>query len=264
MRTIGSVSYLNARPLIDGLDADPGLRMIADVPSRLLPKLLNGSSDVALIPIIDYQNAPEDLCIVPSGAIGSDGETLTVRMFGSRPVAELENVAVDGDSKTSVALLNLIFNDVYGTNPRLFPVHHRPHPANLPAGADAILLIGDKVVNSAPELPYQLDLGEAWKRLTGMPFVFAAWTARPAMDLGDLPQRLARRRDLNLRRIPKIAATHAVAAGWPIPLAEDYLGRLLRYDFGQRELKAVATFWERCHELGIIEKLRPLSLYGER
>ena len=261
MPTIGCVSYLNAKPLVDGIDADPRIRVFADVPSRLLQKLLEGSTEIALVPIIDYQTAAEDLCIVPSGAIGSDGETLTVRVFGSKPFSETERVAIDGDSRTSVALLRLVFNDLFGIRPRLSPLADDARSTDLPQEADAILLIGDKVVNSAPDLPYQLDLGEAWKRLTGMPFVFAAWMARTRTDLGDLPRRLARRRDLNQRRISAVAAAHAAAAGWPLPLAEHYLGRLLRYDLGQRELKAISMFWNRCYELGIIEELRPLVLY---
>jgi chorismate dehydratase len=264
MPTIGCVSYLNARPLVDGLENIPEIRLTSDVPSRLLQQLSARTSDLALVPIIDYQTSDDDLCIVPCGAIGSNGETLTVRVFASLPFQEVRTVAVDGDSRTSVALLQLVFHDAFGTRPRLEPLGRRTSAPGLPAGVDACLLIGDKVVNSAPQLPHQLDLGEAWHSLTGMPFVFAAWMARPTADLGDLPQILARTRDLNRRRIPDIAARHARSAGWPVDLAERYLGDLLRYDLGQRELKAVDMFWRRCHELGIIDDLRPLVMYEDR
>jgi chorismate dehydratase len=263
MVTIGCVSYLNAKPLVDGIESDQSVRLSADVPSRLLQHLLDGSSDIALVPIIDYQTAPQELCIVPSGAIGSDGETLTVRVFASKPFTQVRRVLVDGDSRTSVALLKLIFNDVFHSRPRVSPLEDQAHSSGLPDGTDAVLLIGDKVVNSAPDLPHQLDLGEAWKSLTGMPFVFAAWMALTASELDGLPTLLARRRDLNRQRIPEIAAKHAGPAGWPPNLAEHYLGTLLRYELGQRELKAVSTFWQRCHELGIIDELRPLVLYND-
>jgi chorismate dehydratase len=263
MAIIGCVSYLNAKPLVDGIDDESGLQLTSDVPSRLLRQLLDGATDIALVPIIDYQTSSEELCIVPSGAIGSDGETLTVRVFSNTPFPNVERVMVDGDSRTSVALLEVIFNDVFDLRPVVSPLSSEGYGSGLPDSVDAVLLIGDKVVNAAPDLPHQLDLGEAWNNLTGMPFVFATWMARSTTDLGNLPGILARQRDANRHRIPEIAGKHAEPAGWPVDLAEHYLGSLLRYELGQRELKAVTTFWNRCHELGIIKDLRPLVLYGD-
>ena len=261
MVTIGCVSYLNARPLIDGLEAEPSLRVASDVPSRLLGRLLAGEAEIALCPIIDYQRAPVELCIVPVGAIGSEGQTLTVRLFAERPFSEVSRVAVDGDSRTSVALLQVLLRDLYGTVAQLEPLPAGPPPQRLPPGIDAILLIGDKVVTAAPSLPYQLDLGEAWRSLTGLPFVFATWLSPINSDLGGLPELLRRCRDRNRHRVRELAAAHAGAAGWPVALAEHYLGSVLRYDIGQRELKAITTFWSKCHEAGLLGELRPLRLY---
>ena len=261
MVTIGCVSYLNARPLTDGLEAEPSLRVASDVPSRLLGRLLAGEVEIALCPIIDYQRAPVELCIVPVGAIGSEGQTLTVRLFAERPFSEVSRVAVDGDSRTSVALLLVLLRDLYGTVAQLEPLPAGPPPQRLPTGIDAILLIGDKVVTAAPSLPYQLDLGEAWRSLTGLPFVFATWLSPITSDLGGLPELLRRCRDRNRHRVRELAAAHAGAAGWPVALAEHYLGTLLRYDIGQRELKAITTFWSKCHEAGLLGELRPLRLY---
>jgi len=261
--TIGCVSYLNARPLVAGLESEPGIRVVGDVPSELLRGLESGQTTVALCPVIDYQTASRELSIVPAGAIGSDGETLTVRAFSSRPFFEVSAVAVDGDSRTSVALLQLVLRDLYGTAPKLQPLPPGRPPRQLPTGVDAILLIGDKVVTAAPELPYQLDLGEAWKRLTGQPFVFATWMCLRSAALGGIPELLRRRRDANRHAIDSIVRAHATAAGWQPALARHYLGTLLRYDIGQRELKAMTTFWARCHEIGLITDLRPLHLYAE-
>lgn len=261
--SIGCVSFLNARPLVAGLEDEPDIRLAPDVPSRLLDGLLSGRTELALCPVIDFQTAPRPLSIVPVGAIGSDGETLTVRVFARRPLSDVAAVAVDGDSRTSVALLSVVLRELYGSSPQRRPLPAGAVPDPLPEDLDAVLLIGDKVVTSAPALPYQLDLGEAWKRLTGLPFVFAAWMSIAGHDLGGLPQRLRARRDANLRRIDEIVDSHASAAGWPPELARHYLGTLLRYDLGQRELKAVCTFWERCRDAGLIDEQRPLALYGE-
>src|SRR5439155_26684491 len=103
----GSVSYLNARPLIYGFDAQPGVELHLEVPSRLLDGLRNDRFDVALLPVIDYQRM-ENLLIIPAGGIGSDGPTLTVRLFSKVPIAEIRSLACDPDSYTSVALAPIL------------------------------------------------------------------------------------------------------------------------------------------------------------
>src|SRR5688500_7527825 len=69
---VASVGFINARPLIAGLEQDPGLDLALDVPSRLLARIRSGTADVALLPVIDLQREP-GLQIVPSGGIGCDG-----------------------------------------------------------------------------------------------------------------------------------------------------------------------------------------------
>jgi len=72
---IASVSYLNATPLIYGLDRQPNRELLLDVPAKLIHLLRDERADVALLPVIDYQRL-DNLCVVPSGGIGCDGETL--------------------------------------------------------------------------------------------------------------------------------------------------------------------------------------------
>src|SRR5207249_7311125 len=100
---VASVSFLNARPLIEGLDRDPCVELLLDVPSALLGFLREGQADVGLLPVIDYQRA-EGLTIIPSGGIACDGATLTVRIFSRVPVVQLRSLACDPDSHTSVAV----------------------------------------------------------------------------------------------------------------------------------------------------------------
>src|SRR5213075_1692545 len=100
---LGSVSYLNAKPLIHGLEAQSdNLDLSLDVPSRLPEGLRGGGFDVALLPVIDYQRMP-NLRIVPAGGIGCDGPTLTVRIFSQQPIEQTRVLACDPDSHTSVA-----------------------------------------------------------------------------------------------------------------------------------------------------------------
>jgi len=122
MPTVAAVSFLNARPLTEGLADEPGIVLRTDVPSRLLELLLGGGADIALAPVIDFQTAPAELCVVPAGAIGSDGPTHTVRVFSRSPLPSLDVVHVDGDSHTSAALLQVVLEALHGRRPDLVPL----------------------------------------------------------------------------------------------------------------------------------------------
>jgi len=264
MIRLAAVSYLNARPLVAGLEREPGVSLVTDVPARLLDLLLDDRADAALCPVVDYQTAPRDLVVVPGGAIGADGETLTVRLFARRPLDEVETVHVDTDSHTSVVLLRLLLAERTGRLPRVEGLDPRWRVSG-PSAPDAVLLIGDKVVARAPsrdDFPEVLDVGREWRQMTGLPFVFACWMAPSGRDLGDLPTRLAARRAANLERLPDLVR-EALPDGWTEPLARRYLGRLLRYDLGPTQLEAMDEFWRRAASFGLLDTIRPLQLYGD-
>lgn len=253
---LASVSFLNARPLIHGLDRDLALRLLLDVPSKLVDHLGSGSCDVALLPTIDYQRLP-DLCVVPSGGIGSDGETLTVRIFARTPIERIKTLACDPDSHTSVALARIILAERHGVRPEFIGLSRASERLD-----EARLLIGDKVVCEEPRgFQHQYDLGAEWKELTGLPFVFAVWTARQGLDLGDLPSRLERAKREGLKHVEQLVEQFARPIGWPSQLALQYMTEHLQYDVGQRELGAIGLFHELAARHGLIDKPKPLCVY---
>jgi chorismate dehydratase len=253
---VGCVSYLNSKPLIYGLDRSPGLSLILRVPAALLAGLRDQSFDVALLPVIDYQRLA-GLKIVPAGGIGSAGPTLTVRIFSRRPIEQITTLACDIDSHTSVALARVLLAERFGLHPEFV------EPSRNRDAAEAMLLIGDKVVCDAPaDMPHQLDLGAAWKELTGLPFVFAVWTARADVDLGDLPTRLADARRHGMEHLDEIVNQYAVPLGWPAQLAMEYLSRYLDFEIGPRQLQAIEQFYALAARHGLIPNPpRPIELY---
>ena len=263
MFTLGAVGYLNALPLVHGLEKHPLLDIVRRVPSAFLEDLENGELDVALCPVIDLQMSRRDLVLVPVGGIGSRARTLTVRVFSRVPLASVRRLFVDGDSHTSVALAQIVFRRLFDT---AVPVSPLGDPGRLEgrADVDAALLIGDKVVTAEPSrniFPHQLDLGEAWREITGLPFVFAGWAAPAGRDLGRLPDILTQQRRENLLSIADHAPTWAEEHGWPAGLALTYLEELLDYSIEAEHLQAIERFWRECAEIGLIDSLRPLQLY---
>ncbi|HWP40652.1 MAG TPA: menaquinone biosynthesis protein [Tepidisphaeraceae bacterium] len=254
---VACVSFLNSRPLIWGLEQDPGIELLLDVPARLIDRLRDATADVALLPSIDYQRLP-GLRIVPSGGIGCDGHTLTVRIFSRRPMEQIRRLACDPDSHTSVALARIILAERYGVRPEFVELTRI-------GGTDeqARLLIGDKVVCEEPAgFEHQYDLGDEWKQLTGLPFVFAVWMARPEAELGDLPVRLERAKQAGRQRVEQIIRQWALPRGWPAHLARQYLTEYLKYDIGPAQLRAMARFYELAARHGVIDSPVPLRVYG--
>lgn len=265
---VGCVSYLNAKPLIDGLDNEPGVSVQSDVPARLLGDLESGAVDIALCPVIDYFTSRSDLVLVPSGGIGCEGPTLTVRLYSQVPIDQITTLHADTDSHTSVALSQVLLSQMFGVRPKIIDYHARERVAQgrIEESPQAMLLIGDKVVTGSPlavQYPYQLDLGEGWHELTGLPFVFAMWMARVGTVLGDLPARLSDRLEKNLPQRLLIAERYAQAHGWPSDLAEHYLIDILRYRVGRLELQAVARFGRMAAQLGLVTGERGIDIYGE-
>ncbi|HEX8323156.1 MAG TPA: menaquinone biosynthesis protein [Tepidisphaeraceae bacterium] len=248
---ISAVSFFNTAALIYGLADVPGVVLRRGVPSSLLDDLRENRADVALLPVIDYQRM-DGLSVIPAGGIGCDGPTLTVRLFSPRPIDQTRVLAVDGDSHTSVVLARVIFDKVYGRRPDVIPLAD--------AGPEATrLLIGDKVITAAPDLPFQLDLGEAWKRLTGLPFVFAIWTARPDFERQDFERPalagvLADCLRRGLADVDALVAREAVPRGWPADVARRYLTEYLKFTIGPKQLEAIGLFHQFAWEVGALDR----------
>lgn len=267
---VGAVSYLNTLPLIEGLGKLGDLELTLTAPSRLIDLLLNGTVEMALASIIDYQRSPEPLELVPAGIIGCDGPTMTVRIFSRTPIERIRTLHADVDSHTSVALASIILAERTGEKPAIvgFDVDgHQPEREASVAEAswpESVLIIGDKVITDSPPAalyPHQLDLGEAWKELTGLPFVYAMWMCRAGGIEGGrlrtVARMLDRQRRHNATRMDWIIGQRARVRGWPLETARAYLGGLLRYEATPRHHEAVEVFFDRCDALGIIAERRP-------
>jgi chorismate dehydratase len=267
---IGVVSYLNTLPLIDGLDRLEGVAFERAVPSALLGRLLAREVDLSLLSVVDGQRSPEPLRIVPVGMLGCRGRTMTVRLYSRVPVARVRRVHADTDSHTSVLLLQVLLRMRHGAQVETIPFNAREGTSagRMVESPEAMLLIGDKVVTAAPDhraYPHQLDLGEAWFESTGRPFVFATWMCRADLDEAALARVrsaaavLDRQRRHNALRIAEIVHREAIPRGWPKLDAEIYLGELLRYEFGDAELEAMAHFFRLAHEAGLLPAPRALE-----
>jgi len=253
---LGVVSYLNARPLICGLERESAVRLDFDVPSRLTARLLGGEFDAALVPVVDLLRHQDELQIVSNACIGCDGETLTVRIFSQVPPTDIRRIHLDLDSHTSVILARLIWPALYGKDVSFVQLQDA---ASLEQ-CESVLLIGDKVVGISPDqFRYQIDLGSAWMTWTGLPFVFAVWAADRARDMRSLGEMLDAARDRGVRKAGQLAIEYGPGHGWPAALAQQYLERYLTFGLTDKHVEGMIRFFDRATASGLVPRAQELQ-----
>lgn len=248
MYRLGVVSFLNARPLIEGLDADRGVRILYDVPALLGGHLQRREVDAGLVPIVDVIRRPDEYRVLSDACIGCDGETMTVRVFSQVPPDRIHALWVDADSHTSIALAAVVWRELYGRTIALRPFDSRRQSAD---ELESVLLIGDKVVDAERgSFAYEIDLGGAWRVQTGLPFVFAVWACRAGDYTNDvcveLAARLSKARDEGVARADEIARRDGPGLGWPVELAVRYLTRCLTFTLDERHIEGANRFAALC------------------
>jgi cyclic dehypoxanthinyl futalosine synthase len=264
---IAAVSFLNARPITYGLERGLGedrFELSFELPSRCAQLLAAGEVDVGLIPTAAYAESPTPLRTVPGIAIAGLGPVRTVLLVSDLPWTELEEIALDGASRSSAALLKILCRE-RGLSPRFREV---PHDEVLDAasGRTGALVIGDAGFAAAERHAHVIDLGEAWREATGLPFVYAVWAGRPdvlgADEIGILQQSLSEGM-IHRAEIARAWAEAGPARPDGPALYERYLTENIRYRLGGEELSGVAAFFERGHAAGIFRERARLRLFEQ-
>jgi chorismate dehydratase len=177
MLKISAVSYLNTIPFIHGLKQSELIKIIdlqLDYPSVCADKLINGTVDLALVPVAVIPKLKEAY-IISDYCIGANGAVDTVCLYSDVPIEEIESIALDYQSRTSVALLRILFKEYWQLNPELKKANVG-FEDNI-KGKHAALVIGDRAFTLNTKHAYIYDLSAIWKEMTGLSFVFAAWVA---------------------------------------------------------------------------------------
>ena len=268
---LGAVSFLNTQPLIWGIDHAlfPGrFALRRDVPSRCADQLRSGDVDLALVPSIEFarlalaRGGPA-LAAVPGLCIASDGPAESVLLFSPHPPERVRSVGVDAASRTSVALLRILFRERFGCEPAFTET---PEELAESLGRfDAALVIGDRALFADRAAlrargVAMTDLGAEWKALTGLPFVFAFWAGRADAAGPETVGALHRSLRFGLSRLPDIAASWRWQ-GTPRPeIAFPYLRDVMRYELGQRERDGLLRFYLLAARHGLIADVPELAL----
>jgi chorismate dehydratase len=234
---VGSVSYINAKPLIYGFETEVmknDVQLVFDYPASIASKLVNGDLDIGLVPIAILPRLPFYQIISDYG-IACDGEVASVCLYSEVQLEEIEEIWLDYQSRSSVALLKILLSEYWKISPRLMDAG--PDYEKAIAGSRAGLVIGDRALALRGRFPYVFDLGKVWKELTGLPFVFAAWVSNREFP-PDFCRRFNEATSFGLSRLDEVIAGN--------PYREfslhDYYTRYIKFRLDTRMHEAIALF----------------------
>ncbi len=259
---IGCVPFLNARPLVFGIE-----HIIQEcVPSRLADLLHRAQFDVGLVPIAEVL-LHDQYDILDGIAIASQGAVASVFLIHREPLESIKRVGTDTASRTSVMLLRVLLKQQYGIEPEFYPL---PQGAKL-ADHEAMLLIGDNAIGFVSrrlDVNLQLhdswitgpggkpsysilDLGEAWLKLTGLPFVYAVWAGQKDLfqRMPEIASLLRNAKANGLAHLDQIVQDTDEATP---EFRREYLTRFIRFDLGTAEKQAVSRFQKYAVEMGLV------------
>jgi len=266
---LGKIGYLNVLPIYHPLEKGliKGDFDIVSGPPSALNKLMDvGELDISAASSIEYARHPEKYYLVPDIAIGSRGPVQSVLLLSRCPKEELDGktILVSSQTHTSAALLKVLLKE-WGIK-----VNYVIEDASscLEAGdcPEAILAIGDEALNLRhhQDYPHRIDLGEAWRNLTGLPFIFGVWIVqresieRKNGNIRAACEALMQARHWGTRNISAMCTLAAESSSLTVTEMCSYFDGLV-YEFGDKEKEGLNQFYSRLKHHGIIDKIPPMK-----
>jgi chorismate dehydratase len=260
MVRLGAVGYLNARPLVYGLESQTErFELRYDVPSECSRLLHAHEIDLGMIPSIEYLRGPELYRIVPDLGIVSDGDVASVALYSRVPLTAVRRIGLDTSSRTSAGLTRVLCREAWGIDPVFENVP--PDVAATVEGCDAALLIGDPALFLDHEVAglTKIDLGAEWTRLTGLPFVWAFWAGRVGAVDAAAVAALQAARDQGTRESDQIAEAYCGSA--KAEVCRRYLRENIKYRLGDRETQGLRRYYDLAATHGVVDSRGRVEFY---
>ncbi|PIE01304.1 MAG: hypothetical protein CSA81_12025 [Acidobacteria bacterium] len=256
---ISIIDYLNAAPLNmafkEGV-CSQDLELIYDFPSQCADNLASGKADAGLISSIEYQRIP-NLKVASGVCIASRKKVRSVVIITKKEFKDIEFIALDRFSRSSIALCKLLFKRKCGRVPKVMTMV--PELEQMLEFADAALVIGDAALRQEDHGYQSLDLAELWHGETGLPFVFAFWVMNQKGAEYGISKRCRQAaqygQDHLVSRLPDLEKQYGMS-GEEI---HTYLTQNIHYQMGEQELESLNRFYTYSRELGIIPEYHPLQ-----
>jgi chorismate dehydratase len=267
---LGRIAYLNVLPIyfaMENLFGENGFHLVRGTPAELNALMRRGDVDLGSISAMEYGRAWRDYLLLPDLSISSRGAVGSVLLFSRVPFSRLDGrtIRVSAASASGAALVKVLMAELFGVEPR----YQQGALADASLGeAVAVLAIGDEALRlkAVGSFPFELDLGEAWQELTGLPFVFGVWAVRRdfaaarADATAALHRLLRRSRDWGLGSLPELSRIAAALFGMTPAQILTYFHQLNFFLSPEHEA-GLATFFRYLYNLGELDEVPRLDYF---
>ncbi|MFC3745844.1 menaquinone biosynthetic enzyme MqnA/MqnD family protein [Paenibacillus sp. GCM10012306] len=269
---IGKISYTNSWPVFHNFHPSslkhPAV-MVSEVPAVLNQGMSEGSIHVGALSSFAYAEASDRLLLLPDLSVSSNGPVRSILLFSRKPLEEIGHgtIAVTNTSATSVNLLKIIMQKAIGGSPQY--ISAEPDLDAMMEQADACLLIGDNAIKASWQNEGYLvtDLGEFWKKWTGLGMTFAVWAvnrdaARNKFDaVAEIAEAFAESKRRGVRDLAPIVSEAIRAVGGTEAYWYGYF-RNLCYDFEERQQEGLNLYFRYAYEMGLLPQEVKMELWS--
>jgi len=225
-------------------------------PARCADLLARSEVEAALVPVIEYQRMP-DVRIVPGVCVGSHAAVRSVVLVSKHDdLKNVRRVALDASSRTSQALVKIIFREFLQFEPEWQTAS--PDINAMLEDNDAALLIGDPAMKIALPDVHVFDLASLWRRFTETGFVFAMWMARASAVAAMSEVNFAGARDEGLKQVERIISQYETDLPLPRDEIRKYLTENITFELDESLERGMRLYFELAYKLGLIENNQPL------
>ncbi len=239
---VSAVSYLNTKPFLYGIEhhsVNEQIDLSLDIPSQVAEKLISGKVQIGLVPIAVIPELPV-YHIIGDYCIGCNGAVASVCIYSQTPIEKVTQVLLDYQSRTSVELAKILLREYWKVNPQ-FVAATAGFEQKI-EGTTAAVVIGDRTFDLKNKYKYCYDMGEAWQKHTGLPFVFAAWVSNcelPAEFIKSFNEALG----YGINHVNEVAEKYQPE--YPNTDVKKYLTENIRYPLGTKQQEALELFLEK-------------------
>ncbi len=241
---ISAVKYANTYPFIYGLTEsgfDKRVILTTDHPAQCAEKLVSGKADIGLIPVAALPLLSE-YHIISDYCIGANGNVRTVMLLSNYPFEKIETVYLDYRSRSSVNLTKILAKNSWKKKFTWVDTYIGFDFINIGLN-EAVVLIGDQCFEYERRFRYRIDLAMAWKEFSGLPIVFACWTANKKLG-EDFIKEFNSALMLGVKNIDAVVKKFGKTGTIKGNDLKNYLTDNIDYNFDDDKKKALQLFLE--------------------
>jgi chorismate dehydratase len=246
---ISAVKYANTYPFIYGLTEsgfDKKVILETDHPADCAAKLISGVVDIGLIPVASLPMLKE-YYIISNYCIGANGNVRTVMLLSNCPFEEIETIYLDYRSRSSVNLSKVMAKNFWKKEFRWVNTSKGFDFRNIGLN-EAVVLIGDQCFEFENSFRYKVDLAGEWKKFSGLPFVFACWTANKKLESRFIDE-FNTALQTGVNNIESVVERFGETGSITGETLRKYLTENIDYDFNEEKKRGLDLFLELLGKL---------------